>query len=191
MKKMYRILITLLLFISLNSCTIGTYPTTQDDIYVTTELDVINSNVDYNLVIRFGEPYYYNGNILYYLYNGLYYYPYYYDNYWYMRVYRNPFPYINHRPYFRPHRYDYRFNQGYRHPRNWYRYTPSNNHIVRPNTRYNYNNIRNRGNYQIPNMNRRSYQYQNTTRNNRINNIPNRNTNINRGGGSNMSRGRR
>lgn len=107
--------------ICLSSCAFETYTTTQDDIYTESSVDIVQSNVDYNLVIRFGTPYYYNGSILYYLYEGLYYYPYYYNNYWYFRVYRHPFSHLGYRPYFRPHRYDYRFYRDYHHPRGWYR----------------------------------------------------------------------
>ena len=95
--------------LTFTSCIGYTYATTQDDIYVETEADIVHSNVDFNIVIRYGTPYYYEGNLLYYLYEGLYYYPFYYDNYWYVRAYRRPFAHLHHRPYFRPHRYDYRF----------------------------------------------------------------------------------
>lgn len=136
MKKIYSILIGLMMCFTLSSCAFETYATTQDDIYVQTEVDVVRSTVDYQIVIKYGTPYYYNGSILYYIYDNLYYYPYYYDNYWYFRCYRRPFPYTNYRPYFRPHRYDYRFYEGYRHPRGWYRYEPSTRpHNYRPNNR--------------------------------------------------------
>ena len=109
MKKLFMFIIGLMMMFSFSSCVGYTYATTQDDIYVETEADVVHSNVDFNIVIRYGTPYYYEGNLLYYLYEGLYYYPFYYDNYWYVRAYRRPFAHLYHRPYFRPHRYDYRF----------------------------------------------------------------------------------
>lgn len=135
MKKLYILLIGLMMCFSLNSCSFEAYPTTQDDIYVSAETDIVQSNIDYNIVIRYGRPYYYNGSLLYYIYDNLYYYPYYYNNYWYFRVYRKLFPYTNYRPYFRPHRYDYRFNRSYHNPRSWYRYEPNHNrpNINRPN----------------------------------------------------------
>ncbi len=132
MKKLVMFFIGLLMCISFTSCSISTYATTQDDMYIDAEIDVVKSDVDYNVVIRYGTPYYYNGNILYYIYNNLYYYPYFYNDYWYFRVYRRPFVYTHYHPYFRPHRYDYRFNRGYRQPHNWYRYTPG--HRTIPNT---------------------------------------------------------
>ena len=121
MKKI--ILILSIILCSFSSCIFSTeeYATTQDDVYVETSVDVVRSTIDYNLVIRFGTPYYYNGSLLYYLYDGLYYYPYYYNNYWYFRTYRRPFNHLEYRPYFRPHRYDYRFDRSYRPQSNWYR----------------------------------------------------------------------
>lgn len=109
MKKLFMFIIGLMMVFSFSSCVGYTYATTQDDIYVEAETDMVRSNVDFNIVIRYGTPYYYEGSLLYYLYEGLYYYPFYYDNYWYVRAYRRPFAHLHHRPYFRPHRYDYRF----------------------------------------------------------------------------------
>ena len=140
MKKIvYLFAITIMMF-SMYSCTFETYATTQDDIYYNSSVDIVRSDVDVNLVIRFGTPFYYEGSLLYYLYNDIYYYPYYYNSYWYFRAYRRPFTYIDRRPYFRPHKYDYRFGNGYRSPRNWYRYdshrsnySPHRPNISRPN----------------------------------------------------------
>ena len=55
--------------------------------------EILNNNVNYNIIIRYGTPYYYDGYLYYYLYEGLYYYPVYYNNYWYFRTYRRPFRY--------------------------------------------------------------------------------------------------
>ena len=118
MKKLAIFLIGLVMCFTLSSCSVLTYATTQDDMYIETNVDVVRSTVDYNIVIRYGTPYYYNGNILYYIYDNLYYYPYFYNDYWYFRVYRRPFVHTNYHPYFRPHRYDYRFDRGYRQPHN-------------------------------------------------------------------------
>jgi len=112
-RKLLTLLIALMMICSLSSCEVYSYATTQDDIYVEAQADIVQSNVDFNIVIHYGTPYYYNGSILYYLYNNLYYYPFYYDNYWYVRAYRHPFNHLHYRPYFRPHRYDYRFRPGY------------------------------------------------------------------------------
>jgi len=124
MKKLFYILL-IAFTICLSACSFETYATTQDDIHTEYVEDIVYSDIDMNIVIRYGRPYYYNGSILYYFYNNIYYYPYYYNNYWYMRAYRRPFPHINYYPYFRPHRYDYRFSPGYHRPHNWYRYTPT------------------------------------------------------------------
>ena len=109
------LILGIMMMVSLNSCGVYGYATTQDDIYVEAEADVVHTNVDFGIVIRYGTPYYYNGDLLYYLYDGLYYYPFYYDNYWYVRVYRRPIDHLRYRPYFRPNRHDYRFSPG-RHP---------------------------------------------------------------------------
>ena len=144
MRKFYILLIGLIMLFSLSSCETYMYATTQDDIYVETEADIVRSNVSFDVVIRYGTPYYHDGILLYYIYNNLFYYPYYYNNYWYVRAYRRPFPHVSYRPYFRPHRYDYRFNPGQyrgfdkRDPRrhNHSVYSPKphrpNNHINRP-----------------------------------------------------------
>lgn len=63
--------------------------------------------------MHYGTPYYYNGSILYYVYKDLYYYPFYYNNHWYVRTYSMSFNHLRYRPYFRPHRYDYRFVPGF------------------------------------------------------------------------------
>ena len=132
MKKI--ILLLSIVLCSLTSCIFPTeaYVTTQDDIYVETSVDVVRSNVDYNVVIRYGTPYYYQGSLLYYLYDGLYYYPYSYNNYWYVRAYRRPFNHLDTRPYFRPHRYDHKFERGYRPQPNWYRNDAPRRNYVRP-----------------------------------------------------------
>jgi len=133
MKKFFRFIIGAFLCFSLTSC--GSYSLYyNDDVYLNTEVEVVQSNVDYNIIIQNGTPYYYEGNIVYYIYNNLYYYPYYYDNYWYFRVYRRPY-YTRPYPHFRPHHYDYRFNYNYRHPNGWYRYSP-NYRRTYPNNRY-------------------------------------------------------
>ena len=117
---------------TITSCDVYTYATTQDDIYIEADADVVKSNVSFDIIIKYGTPYYYNGSLLYYLYHDIYYYPFYYNNYWYVRAYRRPFTHFNYHPYFRPHRYDYRFNPGHhrgfdrpRNPNVHQRVTPS------------------------------------------------------------------
>ena len=141
MKKFYIFILGLLMIFSLNSCETYTYATTQDDIHVETDVDIVQSNIGFDIIVKYGTPYYYNGSILYYLYEGLYYYPYWYENYWYVRAYRHPFKYYSYKPYFRPHRYDYRFKPGiykgynrpyYMHHNHQMRPTRPNNHQMRP-----------------------------------------------------------
>ena len=112
MKKFFIFLISLMMMFSLSSCETYTYATTQDGIYVDADANVVRSNVSFDIVIRYGIPYYMDGILLYYVYNNLYYYPFYYNNYWYVRAYRRPLIHFDRRPYFRPHRYDYRFKPG-------------------------------------------------------------------------------
>lgn len=111
-RKLLTFLVCLMMIFSLNSCVVSGYATTQDDIYTETEVDVVRSNVSFDVIIQYGTPYYRDEVLLYYLYRDIYYYPFYYNNYWYVRAYRRPFTHFDHRPYFRPHRYDYRFSPG-------------------------------------------------------------------------------
>lgn len=92
------------------SLTLYSCGTTYAGVYSNPQCDdqeVFDNKVNYNIIIRYGTPYYYNGYLNYYFYEGLYYYPIYYNNYWYFRTYRKPFargyfPYNRHwRP--RPH----------------------------------------------------------------------------------------
>lgn len=111
------LIFSLVSLFSLSSCvaTSAIIPT-EDGSYIEVQSDVVDyRNIDFNVIVRYGTPYYYNGSLLYYIYNNLYYYPFYYDNYWYVRVYRRPIDHLRYRPYFRPNRHDYRFSPG-RHP---------------------------------------------------------------------------
>ena len=71
MKKIYIFLIGLMMLFSLSSCETYTYATTQDDIYIDAEVDVVRSNVSFDVIIRYGTPYYVDGVLLYYIYNNL------------------------------------------------------------------------------------------------------------------------
>ncbi len=159
MKKICIILIALVFGFMLQACSVTNYPTTQDDIYTEVSIDEVDiTGMDMNVVIRYGRPHYYSGSILYYLYDGIYYYPYYYNNYWYFRAYRRPFPYTHARPYFRPHRYDYRFHQGYVAHRNWYYNQPTrrgnryDRSVARPNQRPNFGRPATRPNNSRPDV---------------------------------------
>ena len=46
---------------SLSSCETAVYTTTQDDVYVETQADIVQSNVGFDVIIRYGTPYYRNG----------------------------------------------------------------------------------------------------------------------------------
>lgn len=107
-KKIFLTLTILLtLTFCISSCETTTY-VTSDDTYIDDSQYEVRSNIGFDIIIRYGTPYYYRGNILYYLYDGLYYYPYWYNDYWYIKVYSKP---INHFR-FRPNPYDYRFRPG-------------------------------------------------------------------------------
>lgn len=54
--------------------------------------EVYDDNVDVSVVVRYGTPYYYNGSILYYMYDGFYYYPYVRNNHYYYYRYTRPLP---------------------------------------------------------------------------------------------------
>lgn len=158
-RKLMTYLLALMMLFTISSCEVYSYATTQDDIYVETEVDVVRSNVSFDVIIQYGIPYYRDGALLYYLYRDIYYYPFYYNNYWYVRAYRCPFTHFDHRPYFRPHRYDYRFSPGH------YR------GFDRPNV-YHY---RNRSTVKRPDVKpRRSYPNNRITRPSQSNITPNR-----------------
>ena len=150
MKKIIlNLILGLMIIFSFSSCETTMYATTQDDIYVEAQNDVVyGSNIDFNIIIRYGTPYYYNGRLLYYLYNNLYYYPFYYDNYWYVRVYRRPFDHIHYRPYLRPNRYDYRFKPGYHN--NFNRPPRDNRYRPQSNRPYHYPGVSHRNNVGVP-----------------------------------------
>ena len=61
-------IMSMCMIVCLTSCSFDVYATTQDDIYVETSEDIVQSDVDVNVVIRYGQPYYYNGSLLYYMY---------------------------------------------------------------------------------------------------------------------------
>ena len=85
MKKfLFGLVICIGVMCSMSSCVTPAY--SQD--VVITESD---GNVDISYVIRYGTPYYFEGSLLYYLYNGWYYYPYYMNNRWYYYRYDRPF----------------------------------------------------------------------------------------------------
>ena len=140
MRKYLIILISVLfLSLGLSSC---------DTTYagVDSNQEALLENIDINLIVRNGTPYYYNGYLNYYFYRGLYYYPIYYNNYWYFRAYHRPFRrgyfpiYRNWRP-----RENWRGYQGFGRPDRYGR-------VYRPNS--NYRNYNHRPNVRSNNSNR-------------------------------------
>ena len=108
-----------------------------DDEVHTTNQEALLDNIDINLIVTYGTPFYYHDYLNYYYYGGLYYYPIYYNNYWYFRAYHRPFR----RGYFpachnwRP-RSHWRGYQGFGRPNRYGRvHRPNSNH--RPNVRPN------------------------------------------------------
>lgn len=94
MKKIFLSLIfSIGILFSMSSCISSTYA--QD---VIVEDDGVG--VSMGVVVRYGTPYYFEGSILYYLYNGWYYYPYLTGNGYYLYRYSRPLP---------PPRHGYRF----------------------------------------------------------------------------------
>lgn len=110
-----------------------------DEVY-TSNQEALLDNIDINLIVTYGTPYYYNDYLNYYYYRGLYYYPIFYHNYWYFRPYYHPFRHgyfpscHNWRP--RPH---WRGYQGFGRPDRYgriYRYNSNDrNYNYRPNVR--------------------------------------------------------
>ena len=87
MKKiLLSIVLTLSVMISFSSCVTPVY--SQD---VVVEGTANAGGVDISVIISAGTPYYFEGSLLYYLYNGWYYYPYYYNNRVYYYRYSRPF----------------------------------------------------------------------------------------------------
>ena len=107
-KLLFALIISVASMISLQSCS-ATYAAAYDQ--YDEEYD-ISDNADVNIIITYGTPYYYRGQLWYYLYNGLYYYPFSYNGYWYFRPYTTLYSwdwyYYNYH-HFRPYYRDYRF----------------------------------------------------------------------------------
>ena len=148
MKIVKLFILCLFTLCTISSCEVYSYATTQDDIYIESETDIVKSNVNFDIIIRYGTPFYVDNILRYYLYNNIYYYPFYYNNYWYLRAYRRPFNHLDYHPYFRPHRYDYRFDRGYTPHHNWYKHNPS-----RTNYKSTYQSRRGNNVYHRPNGN--------------------------------------
>ena len=114
-------------------------------IYFTLSSCMVSSNVDDDLIITYGIPYYNTeGLIVYYTYYNEYYYPYYYHNRYYFHKYPQPLP---------PHK-----ARKYRPvPRNFYKYETPHRHYITPphrTTRYSRPNPHINGYRQHSNINR-------------------------------------
>lgn len=84
---------------SFSSCVTSAYAYGTDD-------------VDVNVVVRYGTPYYYGGSLAYYVYDGWYYYPYYVGGHRFYHRYHRPLPY--HRPHYSPRSYRQHMSSTYR-----------------------------------------------------------------------------
>ena len=166
MKKITEFLIGVVLCFTLSSC-ITTAQAQIDDVY--------DDNVDINLVITYGTPYYnVEGLLLYYIYDNLYYYPYYYHNRYYLHRYSRPIP-PHWRNRYRPVSRD--FYKHNRHDRHFGNHPPKhrwdNHGNVRPprnNGKHNHNGniFPNRNRNQMQHMDRNKIQHNSIPRTNGI-----------------------
>ena len=109
MKKIIGILTVLMMYFTLSSC-VTTAQAQVDDMY---------DDVDIEVVVTYGTPYYNTeGLLLYYIYRDLYYYPYFYHDRYYLHRYYRPLP-PNRMRHYRPVPRDfYRHNPPHRHHHN-------------------------------------------------------------------------
>lgn len=144
MKKFITLLMAIAVALLTTSCVTSVCAQT-DDLY--------ESNVDFNVVITYGTPYYNTeGLLLYYIYRNMYYYPYYYGERWYFRPYYYPRPFgyckplprdfYRHRPIHHYSHYSHRITTNHR--EHWYhgnrstttnRWRPNSNFSHRSSTR--------------------------------------------------------
>ena len=82
-----------ILFIVLAICAMLTFSSCASPAYAQgVEVTECDGNVDINVIVRYGTPYYYEGSLIYYLYDGFYYYPRLIDNHWRYYRYARPLP---------------------------------------------------------------------------------------------------
>ena len=82
-----------ILFIVLAICAMLTFSSCVSPAYAQgVEVTECDGNVDINVIVRYGTPYYYEGSLIYYLYDGFYYYPRLIDNHWRYYRYARPLP---------------------------------------------------------------------------------------------------
>lgn len=90
-QKLIYLISIICLSLTLYSCDTAYYGVSSNPQY--NDEEVLNNKINYNIIVQYGTPYYYDGYLNYYFYEGLYYYPVYYNKYWYFRTYRRPFRY--------------------------------------------------------------------------------------------------
>lgn len=127
MKKLMILLMMFTMTMTLSSCVVTAHA--QDEVYT-------NDDVDISVVLSDGVPYYYDGHLVYWLYNNWYYYRYWYNNQWYYYRYSRPFP-MYRGWHFKPHHTHkpvYRHKPNVRHPQrpNTVRRNTTPNRTVRP-----------------------------------------------------------
>ena len=82
-----------ILFIVFAICAMLTFSSCVSPAYAQgVEITECDGNVDINVIVRYGTPYYYEGSLIYYLYDGFYYYPRLIDNHWRYYRYARPLP---------------------------------------------------------------------------------------------------
>ena len=82
-----------ILFIVFAICAMLTFSSCVSPAYAQgVEVTECDGNVDINVIVRYGTPYYYEGSLIYYLYDGFYYYPRLIDNHWRYYRYARPLP---------------------------------------------------------------------------------------------------
>ena len=98
MKKfIFNLVLFFVLMFSFTSCVSTAYA--QGEVYEVYEPD----DTEVNVVIHYGTPYYYEGSLVYYLYDGWYYYPYLRGNRYYYYRYSRPLPHHGHHFNYRYH----------------------------------------------------------------------------------------
>ena len=108
MKKIIGILAMLMMLFTLSSCV------TAAQAQVDAVYDVYDDDVDVNVVITYGTPYYNaEGLLLYYMYRDMFYYPYIYNNMYYFHRYSRPLPYNRYYRYYRPLPRDFHRHHSY------------------------------------------------------------------------------
>jgi len=134
MRKVFLAIIFAFTLLATTSCVTTGYA--QENAYGY-EQSTVRTNIDIEIVIRYGTPFLMNGLVHYYLYNGLYYYPYYFNNHFYYNVYNRPL--LHYPRYWRP------LPKGY-----WFRGNKYDNHhfnkMRRHNSMQRFENNRNRMN---------------------------------------------